>query len=55
MLRITVDKNGSLCRIKVAGKLGGAWVLETEKAWRSALCSITRQIELDMEELTGGR
>ena len=52
MLRITVDKNGSLCRLKLAGKLGGPWVPETEKAWRSAVCSATKQIEIDMKELT---
>lgn len=53
MLRITVDKNGSFCRLKLAGKLGGPWVPETEKVWRSALCSAPRQIEIDMKELTG--
>ncbi len=52
MLRITVDKNGSLCRLKLAGKLGGPWVPETEKAWRSAVCSATQQIEIDMREIT---
>jgi hypothetical protein len=52
MLRITVDKDGSLCRLKLAGKLGGPWVPETEKAWRSALCSASRQIEIDMKEVT---
>lgn len=25
---------------------------ETEKAWRSALCSATKQIEIDMKEVT---
>ena len=53
MLRITVDKSGSLCRLKLAGRLGGPWVPETEKAWRSALlCSTSKQIEIDMKELT---
>jgi hypothetical protein len=52
MLRITVDKDGSLCRLKLAGRLGGPWVPETEKAWRSALCSATKQIEIDMKEVT---
>jgi hypothetical protein len=51
MLRITVDENGSLCRLKLAGKLGGPWVPETEKAWRSATCS-GKQIEVDMKEVT---
>jgi hypothetical protein len=52
MLRITVDKTGSLWRLKLAGRLGGPWVPETEKAWRSALCSATKQIEIDMKEVT---
>lgn len=52
MLRITVEKVGSLCRLKLAGRLGGPWVPETEKAWRSALCSATKQIEIDMREIT---
>jgi hypothetical protein len=52
MLRITVDKNGSRCRLKLAGRLGGPWVSETEKAWRSALCSATKQMEIDMKEVT---
>ena len=52
MLRITVDQNGSRCRLKLAGRLGGPWVPETEKAWRSALCSATKQMEIDMKEVT---
>ena len=52
MLRITVDKNGSLCWLKLAGRLGGPWVPETEKAWRSVLCSATTQMEIDMKEVT---
>ena len=52
MLRITVDENGSFCRLKLAGKLGGPWVRETEKAWRSVLCSITKEMEIDMKEVT---
>ena len=59
MLRITVDKNGSFCRLKLAGRLGGPWVPEMEKAWRTALCAPAREIEIDMKEVTavddGGR
>ena len=51
MLRITVDKNGSSYRLKLAGRLGGPWVPETKKAWRSLLRS-GNQIEIDMKELT---
>ena len=53
MLRITVDKDGSLCRLELAGRLGGPWVSETEKVWRSVLCSASKQIEIDMKEVTG--
>lgn len=52
MLRITVDKNGSFCRLKLAGKLGGAWVPEMEKAWHTALSSAAKLIEIDMKEVT---
>lgn len=53
MLRITVHREGSLCRLKLAGRLGGPWVLETEKAWRSAVSPAAREIEIDMKEVTG--
>jgi hypothetical protein len=51
MLRITVHEDGTLCRLKLAGRLGGPWVAETEHAWRCSLCS-GKQIEIDMRELT---
>jgi ABC-type transporter Mla MlaB component len=52
MLRITVEKNGSFCRLKLAGRLWGPWVPEMEKAWRTALSSAAKQIEIDMKEVT---
>ena len=52
MLRITVDNDGDFCRLKLAGKLGGPWVPEMEKAWRSALCSPAKEIEIDIKEVT---
>ena len=52
MLRITIDNDDRFCRLKLAGKLGGPWVPELEKAWRSALCSRAKQIEIDMKEVT---
>jgi hypothetical protein len=52
MLRITVDDEGSLCRLHLAGRLAGAWVAETENTWRSALIS-GRPVEIDMREVTG--
>ena len=52
MLRVTVHEGDTFCRLELAGRLAGPWVLETEYAWRSALRS-GRQIELDMRQLTG--
>ena len=51
MLRITVQENGSLWRLHLAGKLAGAWVAETEKTWRSAPVS-GRRLEIDMTDVT---
>jgi hypothetical protein len=52
MLRITVHEDGTLCRLELAGRLWGPWVAETEKAWHSALSSHTKQIEIDMKDVT---
>lgn len=52
MLRITINHDGTLCRLKLAGRLCGPWVAETELAWRSSRCP-AEQIEVDMRDLTG--
>lgn len=52
MLRITVHQDGGRCRLELAGKLSGPWVVETGSVWRSAPCS-GKEIELDMREVTG--
>jgi hypothetical protein len=52
MLRVTVHEDGRLCRLELAGKLGGPWVAETEHAWRSSSCQ-DKQIEVDMRQVTG--
>jgi hypothetical protein len=52
MLRITVHKDDTLCRLKLAGRLGGPWVAETKNAWHSALSSATKRIEIDLKEVT---
>jgi hypothetical protein len=52
MLRITVQNNGATWRLHLAGRLAGAWVAETENAWRSEAVS-GRPGEIDMRELTG--
>ena len=51
MLRVTVHEDGTLCRLELAGRLGGPWVAETEHAWRSSSCS-DKQIEVDMRQVT---
>ena len=51
MLRITIHEDDKACRLELAGRLEGPWVLETEYAWRSLL-RLGRQIELDMRQLT---
>ena len=52
MLRITVQEEGTLWRLQLSGKLAGAWVAETENAWRSAPVS-GRAVEIDMRDVTG--
>ena len=50
MLRITVQEDGALWRLHLAGRLDGAWVAETENTWRSAPVS-GRRIEVDLREV----
>ena len=52
MLRITLQENGTLLRLHLAGRLADAWVAETENTWRSALVS-GRPVEIDIREVTG--
>jgi hypothetical protein len=52
MLRIMVHQDGSQCRLKLAGRLCGPWVGETERAWHSASCS-GKEIAVDVTEVTG--
>jgi hypothetical protein len=52
MLRITVQEDGSLWRLHLAGRLAGAWVAEAETTWRSApFCG--KPLEIDMRDVTG--
>ena len=51
MLRITVQEDGTLWRLLLAGRLEGAWVAETENTWRSAPVS-GKRVEVDMREVT---
>ena len=51
MLRITIDQDDTSCRLKLAGRLCGPWVAETEHAWRSSPC-LRKQIEVDTRGLT---
>ena len=52
MLRVTVHEDGIVCRLELAGRLGGPWVAETEHAWRLSSCA-DKQIEVDIRQLTG--
>ena len=52
MLRITVQEDGVLWRLHLAGRLDGVWVAETENTWRSAPVS-GRRVEVDLKEVTG--
>jgi hypothetical protein len=52
MLRITVQDDGTVWRLHLAGRLASVWVGETENIWHSAQpCG--KQIEVDMREVTG--
>jgi hypothetical protein len=52
MLRITVQEDGRVWRLHLAGRLASEWVGETESIWHSAQpCG--KQIEIDMREVTG--
>jgi hypothetical protein len=51
MLRITIHEDDGQCRLELAGRLGGPWVIETENVWRSAPCS-GKEIEIDMRQVT---
>ena len=51
MLRITIHKDGKICRLELAGKLEGLWVAETEKAWRASL-GPDQKAEIDLRQLT---
>jgi hypothetical protein len=51
MLRITIQEDGTLWHLHLSGSLAGAWVAETESAWRSAPVS-GRRVEIDMTDVT---
>ena len=50
-MRITVQEDGALWRLHLAGRLEGPWVAETENTWRSAPVS-GRRVEIDLREVT---
>jgi hypothetical protein len=51
MLRVTVHEDERSCRLELAGRLEGPWVVETENAWRASLRP-DRKIEVDLRQLT---
>jgi anti-anti-sigma regulatory factor len=50
MLRITVQEDGTQWCLHLAGRLEGAWVAETENAWRSTPVS-RRRVTVDLREV----
>ena len=52
MLRITLHGDGARWCLQLSGKLAGAWVAETENAWRSAPVAGS-PVEIDMRDVTG--
>jgi hypothetical protein len=52
MLRITLHAEGARWRLQLSGRLAGAWVAETENAWRSAPVAGS-PVEIDMRDVTG--
>jgi len=52
MLRITLQRDGARWRLQLSGRLAGAWVAETENAWRSAPVAGS-PVEIDMRDVTG--
>ena len=52
MLRITVQEDGAVWRLHLAGRLAGVWVDETENIWHSAK-TCGKQVEIEMREVTG--
>ena len=52
MLRITIQEDGKVSRLELAGRLGGPWVAETENAWHASRRP-DRKIEVDLRQLTG--
>jgi hypothetical protein len=50
MLRITVQEDGAQWSLHLAGRLEGAWVAETENAWRSAPVS-GKGLTVDLREV----
>lgn len=51
-MRITLQEDGTLLRLHLAGRLAGAWVAETENTWRCAL-AFGKPVEIDMRDVTG--
>src|SRR5882724_6481133 len=52
MLRITVQEDGTVWRLHLAGRLASVWVGETEQTWHAAQ-ACGKQGEIDMREVTG--
>jgi len=59
MLRITSHENAETIRLKLEGRLKGAWVLEMEKCWRKATSDRNKALIVDLTDVefvdTAGR
>ena len=53
VLKITTKNDSDAVRLKLEGKLAGAWVAELEKTWRSLGASLDgKKLALDLREVT---
>ena len=59
MLRITSEENAEAVRLKLEGRLKGAWVPEMERCWRDAHSNGTKALIVDLTDVefvdTAGR
>lgn len=52
MLRITVEPEGDVVRLRLEGDLAGTWVRDLEEAWRAARARFTGKVAcLDLSDV----
>ena len=53
MLRITVEPEGGIVRLRLEGELAGTWVRDLEEAWRATRAGFVGKPEtLDLSDVT---